>query len=190
MSERVRAALARQFGLNGNWLDNYAEKLSDLDNEKVLIDVIELLAKENKGKKTPKWSDIRDRFFEVFTGTKKIETHTSNCGVYCYQTKKLVPNGAKIVPCGDMVKVSIENPQDNKNHVWEEAVAWKYIWDCVDAWREEEGIKLNPNKKQDDAIKAALRSFKESHKRISIAANRPPIQYPKAQDIYEEALPF
>lgn len=194
-NSKLEKELYDNFGLGKEALDKYTLILSDLIDKELLIKTIRDLGKKNLPK-IPTTQQIKAIYFRVINEQKQ-GTNKVYCGVYCYKTRSLVPNGAKIVSCGDMVKVSIANPQNNKIYIWEEETAWKYIWDCVDAWKESEGIKPNSNPKQDESIKAALRSFKESHEYISIAANRPPIAYPKQSesDIYEDniacaAMPF
>ena len=191
MSDAIRSALVRSFGLFGELLESYTGKLSECKNEKIVLDVIDLMGKEYKGKKTPSMFEIRDRYFKVF----KTENQTCYCGVYCYKTNRLVPAGAKVLPCADMVKVSIANPQENKNNLWNEETALHYTYACLDAWEEANGFESKKNPKAAAEIEDALMDWKESKCRISIAARRPPIQYPKdwseSQDIYENtAIPF
>lgn len=191
MSDVIRSALVRSFGLFGELLESYTGKLAECKNEKVLGDVINLMGREYKGKKSPSMYEIKDRYFKVF----KSDTKTNSCfGVYSYDIGLLVRNDSPVVPSNGMVKVCIVNPEACKQLLWGDDEADKYSWDCLHAWEEANGFikKASPKEKM---IMEVLSNWKESAKRFYIAAKRPPIQYPKdwneKADIYEnEAIPF
>lgn len=185
MSDVIRSALVRAFGLYDELLESYTGKLDSCKNEKVIIDVIAQMGKDYKGKKIPSMYEIKDRYFAVFKSDEKQKVH---CGVYCYKTNNLVPSGAKVMPYAEMVKVSILNPQDNKDYLWSEKEAWEYIWQCVDAWREVN--KFTKAKKNNLVIDDVLVGATPAYEHVSIASNRPPITCPKKTepDIYEASI--
>lgn len=154
--EILRASLVRHFGLYGEILENYIAGLLKCNNVVVMVQTLEELAKQYKGKKAPNVRAIKDAYFAVFESPGEKRSILSDCrycyntgyvlGLYGYQTRSYIPNQQTPVPTDQIEKIAFEcacghclgkNLEDYGvrekrilKYGWEKEDADKFINDC------------------------------------------------------------